>query len=103
METFETVLSVSAGLDDGDNLAKFIGLIKKFNKNLPICQKLKLNIEKFFEYKWEYDKNQAIDDEEEKAILDQLPVEVQDKLYTGFLFSKFLDRFQHYFLIEKDA
>ena len=101
METFETVISVRAGLDDFDNLAKFVGLMKKFNKNLPMSQDLKSKIERFFEYKWNYDKNQAIDDEGEKAILDQLPVEVQDKLFTGFLFSEFLDLFQRFFLIEK--
>jgi hypothetical protein len=39
-------------------------------------QGLKDRIEKFFDYKWKYDRNQAIDDEQEIEILDQLPEDV---------------------------
>jgi hypothetical protein len=39
-------------------------------------QKFKKKIEQFFSYKWKNDKLQAIDDEEELAILHQLPVYV---------------------------
>ena len=66
----ETVLAVRAELDDYDNLGKFLGLMKNFNKGMPMDHDLKLDIETFFEYKWAYDKNQAIDDEEERAILE---------------------------------
>jgi len=64
-------------------------------------EELKIKIVQFFEYKWLADKNQSIDDEEEKAILDELPIEVQDRLYTGFLFNEFMVKFKGYFLIQK--
>lgn len=48
------------------------------------------------------DKNQAIDDEDEKKVLDQLPSDVQDTLYNGFLFSHFLSKFYIFFRIEID-
>ena len=57
---------------------------------------MKRNIEQFFNYKWQFDRNQAIDDEEEMAILEQLPEEVQNKIYTNFLFKEFLHIFQDY-------
>jgi len=35
-------------------------------------------MEEYFAYRWKNDKNVAIDDEEELAILEQLPGHVQD-------------------------
>ena len=36
-------------------------------------------------------------------ILDQLPSNVQDKIYAGFLFTSFLNNFRQFFLICKDS
>ena len=60
-------------LDDGDNLSKFFGLMTRLNDNVPIDIKIIKKIENHFDYKWEFDRNQAIDDELEQALLDQLP------------------------------
>lgn len=49
----------NAGLDDGDNLTKFFGTIQKFNKMESIGLSLKVEIESYFAYKWDNDKNQA--------------------------------------------
>jgi len=38
-------------------LARFFGIIKHYNKGRPLNQRLKEDIEEFFEYKWENDKN----------------------------------------------
>ena len=62
----------------------------RFNGNKSINQKLMKEIEAFFDYKWKNDKNQAIDDDEEIALLEQLPINVQDTLYSSFLFNDFL-------------
>ena len=47
--------------------------MKHYNKGKSLNHRLKENIEAFFTYKWINDKNQAIDDADEKALLDQLP------------------------------
>lgn len=39
----------------------------------------------------------AIDDEEEVALLEQLPTEVQDKLLVGYLYNNFLHTFTDFF------
>ena len=44
-------------------MAKFFGLIKKFNGNMDIDYKVKKDIEEFFDHKWSYDRNQAIDED----------------------------------------
>jgi hypothetical protein len=61
---------------------------------------LKTKVEEFFDYKWNFDKNQALDDPEEKEILAQLPNEVQDRLMTNFIFRDFLGIFRAFFRIE---
>ena len=77
-------------IDEGDQLTLFFNLLKKLNGNKPIDFDLQKRVEDFFAYKWKFDKNQAIDDPAEIALLDQIPSEVQDKLYSGFLFNEFL-------------
>ncbi len=41
IETVEIVKAVEADLDDFDNLGKFSGMIKNFNKGIPMNSKLK--------------------------------------------------------------
>ena len=50
--------------------------MKHFNKGRPINDVFKSEIERFFSYKWINDHNQAIDDDWEIGMLDQLPVSV---------------------------
>jgi hypothetical protein len=61
MGTFIAILisfqNLVAELDDGDNLSRFFGILKKFNENKQIDEKLKLAIEEHFDYKWNNDKN----------------------------------------------
>jgi len=61
---------MDADLDDTDNLEKFLGVLINFNKNVPLKPEFRERIVRFFDYKWRVDKNQAIDDPDEKAILD---------------------------------
>ena len=62
---------------------------------------MKKNIQAFFDFKWKNDKSQAIDDDEEKSLLEQLPTEVQDKLFYTCLFKNFMVTFRSFFRIEK--
>jgi hypothetical protein len=61
---------MNGDIDDGDNLSKFFGLMKKFNKGKDIQSGLKERIEAYFSFRWNEDKLQAIDDDEEKEMLD---------------------------------
>ena len=85
--------NLNSDLDEGDELARFFGLIRRFNDNVPLKISLKEQIERHFDYKWFNDKNQAIDDQHEKDMLDQLPVEVINKIYGEFLFMDFCKTF----------
>lgn len=91
----------NAELDDGDNLSKFLGTIKKFNRNEPIDIELKRKIESHFDYKWQNDKNQAFYETQDLSIFNQLPSDVQITLYKDFLFSDFLESFKNTFCFPK--
>ena len=51
---------------------------------------MKIRIEEYFDYRWRNDKNQSISTPEDKALVEQLPIEIQRKIYTDFLFMGFL-------------
>ena len=56
---------MNGDIDDGDNLSKFFGMMKKYNKGKDINDELKKKIELYFSFRWQEDKLQAIDDHEE--------------------------------------
>lgn len=86
-----------ADVDEGHKLNRFFGLLIKFNLNAPTDLAMKLQFEKFFDYKWKNDKNLAIGPEEKAAIVDQLPIEIQDRLFNEFLYNDFIKRFWKFF------
>jgi hypothetical protein len=86
-----------ADFDEGHKLNRFFGLLIKFNLNAPTNLDMKLKFEKYFDYKWKNDKNIAIGPEEKAAIVDQLPIEIQDRLFNEFLYNDFIKRFWKFF------
>ena len=78
--------ALGAEFDEGDELTKFFQVFARFNGNKALPYKIIDEIQSFFEYKWNNDKNQAILTEKDKSLFLQLPDEVQQRLYNGFLF-----------------
>jgi len=69
-DILQQIKDMNADLDDSETLSKFLAVMTKFNLNKPMKNKLKVEIIEYFDYKWKNDRNMAIDDDEEKAILD---------------------------------
>ena len=90
IEIFDSFIGMNKEFDEGDMLSKFFGLIKQFNKGQSIKNDMKIRIEEYFDYRWRNDKNQSISTPEDKALVEQLPIEIQRKIYTDFLFMGFL-------------
>ena len=67
----------------------------------PIKSSFRYQIEQHMKYKWGNDRNQALQEEEDVTILEQIPEEVQDEIYYKFLHQKFLRDFEKYFTFEK--
>lgn len=66
MGNFISMLDVYAilkgDIEDGDNLSRFFGLMKKYNQGKDINDELKKSIEEYFIFRWQKDRMQAIDD-----------------------------------------
>lgn len=97
MGTFIAILNefklLTSELEFGDELTKFFHVIKRFNGGKGIDPDFQDRMEKYFQYKWDNDKNMAIDDPEELQHLYELPQPVVDKLIGGFMFNKFIHQF----------
>jgi len=52
IEILDTFKSINSEMEDGDNLSRFFGLIKQFNKGRMIDHSMKRKIEDFMEYRW---------------------------------------------------
>ena len=67
-----------------------MGLLKNFNYGKELKVEFKSKIESELSYRWQNDRNSAIDDQDEKEILNQLPGNVIDHLFMGFIFKDFI-------------
>lgn len=86
IEMIEKYKEVARDLEDGDGLAKFFGVLKRFNGGIDINIELKKQIEEYFDYRWSQDRNQCLMSDQDVSIFDQLPDFVQQKLFTDFMF-----------------
>ena len=59
IEMIEKYKEVAADLEEGDNLARFFGVMKRYNNDIDIDLELKRRIEDYFDYRWANDKNQC--------------------------------------------
>jgi hypothetical protein len=81
---------INTSFNDDENLTKFFSTLKKFNHNKDIKLEFAEEIEDFFQFKWKFDRNQAIIEDQDRKMLAELPDFVQVKIYTSYLFKKFL-------------
>ena len=80
-------------------LETFFDFLRDRNGGQHFSLELKHEISEYFEHRWEFDKNAAIDDPHELELLQQLPIWVQDDIYTDFLWRLFLQKFNGFFRI----
>ena len=73
IEMIEKYKEVARDLEDGDGLAKFFGVLKRYNGGVDIKLELKRQIEEYFDYRWSQDKNQSLNSAIDESIFEQLP------------------------------
>jgi hypothetical protein len=64
MEIIEQFKAYNQSNDEGDRLFLFFACMKRFNNHTDIKLDLKRQIERYFDYKWEVDKNMIINSPE---------------------------------------
>lgn len=52
-------------------------------------------------FRWENDKNTFLGNPEDEKIFNSLSIEVQNEIYTRFVFKKFLGKFKAFFRFSK--
>ena len=92
-KNLSTYQDLKANFDDGETLMMFFGTLRNFNENKSITLWLKKDIESYFDYKCNNDKNIAFQTDSEKKLMQKLPKIVQDRLYKEFLFTDFVYTF----------
>ena len=90
IEIIKTVKKNNADPGDGDSLFKFFGILRKYNMEERMNVNMKKKIESYFDYRWENDKNDVINNEIYLGFMQQLPQYVQDNLLNEFLYKEFL-------------
>lgn len=64
----DTINSLNASIDDGENLVRFFGLLIRFNKNKNLNGDFRRNMEQFFDFKWTNGRLLALESEADKSI-----------------------------------
>ena len=72
------------------------------NADKPIKYELMEKIEDFLEHKWSTDCNLSISTDEDFALLNQLQYEVQVRIYSTYLFRKFLKLHKSFLVFPKE-
>jgi hypothetical protein len=68
---------VTADNEDSSNLTSWLGLMARFNKGRPLPKEMTRKIEAYFEYYWLHDKNYAIQSDEDKRFMKELPKQIR--------------------------
>ena len=93
IEILDKISQFNADLDEGDGLAKFFGILQKFNNHSQIDPDIEQRITAFFDYKWQNDRIVAFQEEQDISHYSELPRDVQCSIFVDFLFREFLEHF----------
>jgi len=72
--------------------------LTQFNRGIALNKVFRKDIEQYFDYMWENNRNWAVTDDDDKQILDQLPQECIVSIFKDFLFVQFLQIFRKSFI-----
>jgi hypothetical protein len=102
----EAYKAINKDLEDTTSLDLFFGLMRHFNNDAPLdFNDFENRVRLYFSYRWDNDRNALVHTESDAKILNQLPEFLQDKIYTTFLYSRFLFEFSfaphHFFKFRK--
>jgi hypothetical protein len=99
----ENYNELSADIDYSADLVTFFAVIEHFNLGNDIGLAKRREYEEYFAYRWRNDRNGAINDEDEKALMMETPIETQVNLIVRSLHRVFMNEFQQIFHIQKSA
>lgn len=84
-------------MNDEENLAKFLGLLTKFNEGRPLDPDMVANINDTMSYRWKHNRNNFLLDAADQTLFNQLPNDIKTRIYSDFVFSDFIYKFRRFF------
>lgn len=75
IEILDKTKKLDEDLEQADDLGKFLGLLHRFNNNQPLSVEFKEGLEDFFQFRWSVNRDWCIETEDDRALLEQLPVD----------------------------
>lgn len=102
IEILNKFKNFTAENDEGEELSKFFGVLRRFNRNEDLNIKTKEGIEHYFDYKWQVDKNAMVFHNDYETITEQLHTDLVNRLYYECLFSDFLKSYDKIFALPKE-
>ena len=89
--------------EQAEQLLKFFSMLRKFNKDSELNLETKRQMEAYFDYRWEQDRNFMFVSEKYLNMSEQVPIIVIEKIYEQYLFKDFLKTYKNYFDFRKPS
>ncbi len=88
--------------DESKAFSLFVGTLQKFNDGRQLSRHLESRLERYFHYRWQFDRMLAIQSEDDVRLFEQLPGRVQTEIYVTYLFKHFFEKFKVLFDLNQD-
>ena len=83
--------------DSSDGIEGFFNALKSFNHGHPINMDFQTEVVEYFKARHIYNKNNFLAKAEDLKTYNQLPLEIRNAIYTGFVYRNFLREFNGFF------
>ena len=94
--------TLTAENEDSANLARFFGLMQKYNKGQALHKSVIREYERYFMHLWEKDKINFLRSEEGNRLFLELPPDIKTQIFKNFLFGRFIQKFRKLFDLPKN-
>ena len=105
LDLITEIRSISAQQTDDEQLEIFFVALKWFNDKKVLKRSMIDDITDYFKFKWENDKNNFLETNEDYKILNNLTIKEEKtvvELYTKFIYRNVLKRFNRFFMIRRE-
>lgn len=89
--------------DSSDDLEAFFNALKSFNHGHPLNRDFQTKVIEYFKTRHIFNKNNFLEKPDDLKTYNQLPLEIKNVIYTGFVYRNFLREFHRFFQFHKSA
>lgn len=94
--------TLTADNEDSTNLARFFGLMEKFNRGQRLKRSVINEYEQYFSHLWATDKGAFLRTEDGLRLFQELPQDIRTQIFKNFLFGRFINGSRKLFDLPKN-